>query len=630
MLFDLELHGHKVEPHFRLGPITRRFVLPVPPRVDRKGILILANVDKYCHAEGGRCLVYSNGIRWPDYDLDFRLFAHGDAIRIVIPPSDRIECPTDQVVRWTQQDLTELDIMHLMNENAPAEGYSPSLLGDEEVRSLATPARPALSDNEDDDFSAMQRQPITPVADIASERAVNNSSSDDIPQDWFIDLQRVVSLHANSCPEGEEDEFLFSIYTWFLDHEESLLCNNPKIAVLGGLPSEWEEDVLHPWRFRINAEDRPLLSLVAPFSPRADVEEHIAHIIITQKHTALVSVLVSIEFYSIRERSVVVRFAVALPKVCTFADIRQVVPFFDDINWQRLVWLHPLLQSPDESFRLHDGMCILLQMPPELEPELQSAPVDQTPEDTSFVQVSVRSVSSPNRLTKEPLPIAPVCSIMDELLSAVNAANNAIDNQLPPIDQFSIEAQPESFRDLWERITDNQVAFEPVASRTHRLESWFLDHAEDRNRCLASRIIVISEDFLTWRFAVFATWGDRLIPGSDFDLSIVHPATEDAALGILAQVIITQNHAVELRSNVVSVYDSDPDLDRQPFMFAIALPGQFDLQELLQLTNLQQDCPPEVSHNHCSLWFGEVPFFPGRRVHAHSGHAFRLVISPRN
>jgi len=627
VLFDLELHGHKVEPHFRLGPITRRFVLPVPLRADRNGILTLANVDKYCHAEGGRCLVFFNDVRWPDYDLDFRPFSHGDAIRIAIPPSDRIECPTDQVVRWTQRDFTELDIMRLMNENAPSEGYSPSLLGDEEVRSLATPAWFALSDNEEEDFSAMQRQPANPAADTVHVETANDSRSNEIPQDWFIDLQRVVSQHVNSCPEDGEDEFLFSIYTWFLDHEESRLCNNPKIVVLGGLPSEWEEDVLHPWRYQIDADERPLLSLVAPFSPRADVEEHIAHIIITQRPSALVSILVSIEFYSMRDRSVVVRFAVALPKVCTFADIRQAVPFLTDINWQRLVWLHPLLQSTEQSFRLHDGMCILLQMPPENELESQSLSVDQAPEDTSLVQVSARSTSDSNPHSKEPLPTAPVCSIMDELLNAVNAANNAIDNQLPPIDQFSIEAQPESFRDLWERITDNQVGFEPDASRTHRLESWFLDHTDERNRCLLSRIILIGEDFLAWRHAVFATWSDRLAPGADFTLSIVHPATEDAAIGVLAQVIITQNHAVDLRSTVVSVYDSDPDMDRQPFTFAIVLPGQFELQELLQLINLQQDCPPVVLHKHCSLWFGEIPFIPGRRVYAHSGHAFRLVIS---
>ena len=56
-------------------------------------------------------------------------------------------------------------------------------------------------------------------------------------------------------------------------------------------------------RYLIDADERPLLSLVAPFSPRADVEEHIAHIIITQRPSALISILVSIEFCSMRDRS---------------------------------------------------------------------------------------------------------------------------------------------------------------------------------------------------------------------------------------------------------------------------------------------------------------------------------------
>ena len=51
VVFDVEVHGYTPEPHFRMGPAARCFVLPVPEWVDRNAILILANVDLYCNAE---------------------------------------------------------------------------------------------------------------------------------------------------------------------------------------------------------------------------------------------------------------------------------------------------------------------------------------------------------------------------------------------------------------------------------------------------------------------------------------------------------------------------------------------------------------------------------------------------
>lgn len=98
VLFDMEFHGHQIEAHFRLGPVTQRFVLPTPEWVDRNGILTLANVDQYCQREQGRCLVYHNGNRWPDYDFEKRQTTHGDHIRVSVPPSERFRCATRQVI----------------------------------------------------------------------------------------------------------------------------------------------------------------------------------------------------------------------------------------------------------------------------------------------------------------------------------------------------------------------------------------------------------------------------------------------------------------------------------------------------------------------------------------------------
>ena len=149
-----------------------------------------------------------------------------------------------------------------------------------------------------------------------------------IPQDWMLDLQRVVARHTEECTADRDDEFLFSIYTWYLDHETSKLCNTPKIAILGGDPTEWEDDIIYPWRHRLRDGERTQLRLVQPNTPRANVEEHIAHILVIQRETDDSSVLLSMEFLSEHEHNVIVRTATVVPRSCTALDISALVPIF--------------------------------------------------------------------------------------------------------------------------------------------------------------------------------------------------------------------------------------------------------------------------------------------------------------
>ena len=94
---------------------------------------------------------------------------------------------------------------------------------------------------------------------------------------------------------------------------------------------------------------------------------------------------------------------------------------------------------------------------------------------------------------------APVCSITDELLAAINAANNALALEPPPIDLDSIEAQHAAFHMLSERISEASTHPEYTSHLTFRVESWFLDHAGRHSRCHTSRIVMLSEDTTTWQ-----------------------------------------------------------------------------------------------------------------------------------
>ena len=221
VLFDIELHGHRSEAHFKTGPATRRFVLPVPEWSDRATILFLANVALYCHLEGGRCLVWHDEFRWPDYDQDQRRIANGDYIRIAIPPTQRFDCSTAQTLLWTQDGLSDQEILHQAADQDAQTGYSPSLLSETEVRALA---RQESSSDESDLLNAMQisnSQVGTPISDRSSEWSPSFA-------DWNLDLQRIVeAVVREHCLD---DPIELRVYTWFVDCQTHSACLRPKIA----------------------------------------------------------------------------------------------------------------------------------------------------------------------------------------------------------------------------------------------------------------------------------------------------------------------------------------------------------------------------------------------------------------
>ena len=625
VLFDLEIHAHSSEPSFRLGPATQRFVHATPEWCDRRAFLTMADAEIYCHRENDRCFVWYDGNRWPDTDAAPKHIAHGDHIRVALPPTERFACPTQSMVRWTQAGLTDDEILHQATDHEASAGYSPSLLEGDEVRELATPN--ILVEEEDDVFLAMQ-------SSLATQSDAGNSTNSDsvIPEDWYIDLQRIVRRHADQCIAPHE-QFLVSVYTWLIDHQDSKTCYQPKIVFLGEDPAEWFNDILHPWRFHIAIEDRVFLDIVQPSVPRSDNEDHIAHVIITKRPTTLSSILLSLEFVEPREPNVIVRFATALSRQSNAQEIATAIPLFATLDIERLTWQHPVLADPAQAFSTRNGMGILIQINPQPEVTLAGMALPPLTDVTNLMQVSIQSRTPLMPIEHQKVDATAckpsLCSFTDDFLEAV-AAHQEADQMDVPLhiipDPRTIEAQPEAIRDLWERFQDAQTAISSNDRRVHRVESWFLNHVSF-TRCHESRVVLLQEDFLGWMQAFVHTWQDKLASQEDISLSIVHPIPEDAMTGILAQIIVTQNPLPESRSAVLSVYDTDPDLERSPHTFALVLPLQIDRDSLLRFLNLWTECTLPDQRNQCTLSFGRIPIANHMMLNVHAGHAYRLLVS---
>ena len=370
--------------------------------------------------------------------------------------------------------------------------------------------------------------------------------------------------------------------------------------------------MLHPWRFEMDRSAWTLLACVLPTPPKAPVEEHVAHILIAQNLGSRNLVLVSLEFWHPVELEVFTRVAVALPVKVTKTHLTQAIPLLEQLSDERIDWEAAGLH---EALTTRHGMCIRIKIAPE---ELEH-------EAVSMMQTySLPIVAPPFHANSLSMPLK--CSLTDEFLEAVAAAQEA-ERMGPPLpDPQAIEQQPEIIQELWERYVDFAAA-PPVNSQTHcRVESWFLHHTL-RRRGHNSRITLLSDDFLSWRNSLIATWHDMLVGTEDIDFALVHPATEDSAVGVIAQIIVTQQAVQDQSSAIISVYDSDEDAERNPFTFAQVVSSRLTLDDLIVVLQLQNDCPPAIVRNLCSLWFGRIPVSSFSTLRVHHGHAFRLVVS---
>lgn len=249
----------------------------------------------------------------------------------------------------------------------------------------------------------MQRPPRQ-SAEFNEPPSPGQSSHSVIPEDWLLDLQRLAQQLERQCATEYPEEVLFTVYTWYLDHEASHQCNDPKLATLGGYPNDWEEDLLFPWRHRIRPE-HVFMDVVSPSVSRISIEEHIAHVIITQRQQELMSVLLVLDFSRAYSRRMIIRRAIAVPKLCTLRDIAIVDPIVAD-HAESLQWDYPALSHVQQEFRTRNGMSLQLRIG-ETEREPSEFPLDAFSTFQTFIQQSSR----PNTHAKTLATQAPSATI---------------------------------------------------------------------------------------------------------------------------------------------------------------------------------------------------------------------------
>jgi hypothetical protein len=311
----------------------------------------------------------------------------------------------------------------------------------------------------------MQKPLRSVPGDWQPDPNISSSSNDSIPQDWIIDLQRIAQHHADECHQDGQTEFMFSVLTWFLDHQKAQICREPKIVFLGGDITEWREDLIQPWQHRLDPQEHVFLDLVQPATRRANLEEHLAHVILTQRYSEQSSILVSMEFVDATEPSVVVRTAVVAPPTCTTQDIVHIVPLLQSFVHNQVVWSHPAISNPDQQFRTWSGLGITVQV--------HTDSVQDPPADAHEHAVNIPTNQQEGAFTFNPqaLPFQPGLGLTE--------ASEFV----------------QDLHDHWTR-----VAF----SWGDELEyawflTWFVDHRQMFPRCMVGRMVALTSDFMNYR-----------------------------------------------------------------------------------------------------------------------------------
>ena len=597
VLVDWEYHGHRVEDHHQLGPSVDRSVSLVPAQVTRDGLLRAAEVDRYCNMEGDRCMVYHNGRYWLDTDVQDRVVAHADYVRIVLPPSESFACPTVSIVHMRQTGMTEDNIVDAIHNDDALSGYSPSLLSEDEVRNLAT--RNVEVDN--DMLSVLQlvgspahlhivskQAQAAETTRHARSRGILRSAECTIqpPQDSFTEeflhAVRVASDAVEDAPEFPnnepplvtqsefvqelwdlwtahatlgpgEVELLGRVETWYTDHHRHLRCMSPRLVILPREYSTWERLILQEWRDVRLLDSDTHFHLVYP-TPEDRAPGVFAQIVIVQQPREITKSLVISVYDSDREVQRPFSFCQVLParlgidEVLDVTGLTEVCSSESPQNECSLWYGTTLIRTrvfvrSGYALRLSVRRGIAIEMPTLL----------QMPDHILRHQLHNAIWGVLYRR-----PSWPAFSGDANAMPAISHWDRAVplDHSLPTTPRSPPATQADNLPP-WlvalRRIFDHHARIEdPEEGPIIEVFSWFL-HGRDAETCTVPKSARLDSTQFMWRSTILFPWLDSVQRAQPIEFQIVDPTPPSEPWQTpVAHVILSQMVHRDLRVALVS------------------------------------------------------------------------------
>ena len=588
VLIDVQLHGSNFDSTVEID----RYTTMLPSPIHRSALLKFAGVAQYCHVSMDRCLLWHRGQLIPFQATNTLVLAHGDYIKIAVPPFRTESVPTYFAVRACQQGLAaeEVEIRYQQNPN-PDELYTDieaeQQHGDEQVglQTSSSTASPQFKGLHRGEVPAPELTCMSPQTFLPHRQ---QPAHDPPRHSWFNALQSTFAERAETACE-EEGPIAF-VVTWYVSGSIEQCSEESRILQLDQHTHLWYQDLLHLWRDKIDLTTTVNCQLVQPEPPRHDTSWNIGHLIIFQRAVHPYSaVLLTIRFLTDRRTGLNYVAAVLRSPTSAFAirDLCNLARVCIDRQFDVQKGLHHHLQGDAVALQHGDGLIFNVHPP-----------------------IITHHVGDDQVVAPQWLPVP------------VNTAQNNDQVMIPDITD-----QSEFTHELFEYWDVHARTGPANMERLLHVTTWCL-HAERIRSNDETRIVTLGDDFYAWENQLQRAWQDLLDPNAAVDFAIVddQPAGFTGAHGL--HIIVHQHLRHDERSSNTTIFN---DYVRcAPHVTAVILPHIVGKTALIRAVNRENDCPPRNPFTLCNTWQVGWEFNDAAPYQCEHGQTFMLIIQPNH
>ncbi|CAL1154087.1 unnamed protein product, partial [Cladocopium goreaui] len=624
VLVDTIVHFHASASGLAVPAATSRQVMRVNAQLHRSHILILQHLDDYCQTLQDRCIVHKNHRLWEWRDNTLHVIAHGDYIRIQVPPPEDPELDTQTAIAIARGVLeatpsvcnSRSDQAHLSLMQNTVEVFS-HLAQQIDVHNAIKELKTDPIDGDSPRFASRQNDR---QEDRTGRRPTWPSPRADFAAGQLRRLSRLVD--EADLVECEEEGRIAYITTWYLHHSEHKTCRDSRPVRLSD-HQEWKAQIIEAWQDVVRLDQSLSLSLVSPQPPCSDLECTQAHVLIEQgqqpDHVGFVISVID-EARMDQRREQITHSAHSDEAMQTRGSI---------IHLARLQTLQPQGQCrvtwKQFPFAIHD---------PEI---LESA-------TNVVIQLPRNGVSSRDEafsLMQTELILQTASTTQDSSHQSDSQCAVDINHSAPPREaiafQFNLNAAPfqpgqanlfganEFVIDLFAQWNQHAAVWdEEMPSCT--IETWFVDHRWQNPHCRNSRQKQLFANYWQWEDELRRLWIEYVDARSNIDFYLVHPKPPSGTNAVAAHVILVQQEREDWVTSLVSVYEARPDRPSLHYNIAVTTHEHILVDNLLRVVGHETHCLAPIPSHGFAAWYLQIQLQRGQPLAGRSGYAISLQI----
>eukprot|EP00435_Cladocopium_sp_Y103_P044071 s1250_g12.t1 len=526
ILLDVEVHQLTNPTLFPRSPGVSRSVRKVVLHMARVHLLILGRIQHFCQVHHDRCLVHLDHHFWSHQDLGVRTFAHGQYVRLTVPPAPSHDGDTRTAINIIEDDV-EADQAYEASEGPLHRPGSNTEFAAQDAHADGPPAM-QLKPNPNPDLWDV---PVTlPPNEIPQRSRVfsdgNFAWMDPLSQ--FFPSQAFYDRHTGTSH--------LHILTWFVHHGRAPVCRRARPVRLEDHAIAWLDDLRHAWADVLDPAFPLTVHLVDPRPPQWRDHRYACHVLLEQANPGTKTAGILTGLIEGVTRDAIVQGAYSVEQPVMFAETVRLLEIGRFCQNQHVLFRRGLIDlSLTEGNDLPSGFSATVYV--HRTPTSEVEQVIQHFDDLSLMQTTP-AASSGNP-------------------SAACGSSGFIFN--PDAPEFAphqpvLAAQPEFIQDLHVQWQLHAMAWENEQPSAEVL-TWMVDHRFPYPTCTASRRLLLFDDFTQWEDSLQQLWADLLVPALPLEFHLVTPAPPLMEPGIAAHVILIQAPRVNWVSSLVSVDD---------------------------------------------------------------------------